>query len=157
MNFGEILDRWEKGHSVSAASAAAAKKPVKEAHNAQAALRSWLDSYGVTDKDAAEQSNAHDPAERRQRLKGKAPEARLDLHGKTGDEAWRALEDFFRGARARNLEKVLLIHGKGNHSKDGAVLKELCRVYIEQCPFAGASGHPDANDGGSGATWVILK
>jgi hypothetical protein len=31
------------------------------------------------------------------------------------------------------------------------------RKYIEKCPFAGESGHEKAANGGTGATWVLLK
>jgi len=93
----------------------------------------------------------------RRRLLNKKPDAVLDLHGLTQDEAWDKLDVFFRKSRARGLEKVLLIHGKGNHSKNEGVLKELCRKYIEECRFAGASGRNPAANGGSGTTWVLLK
>jgi DNA-nicking Smr family endonuclease len=141
MDFGKTLDRWERG----------------SAGDTNAALAAWLDAHGVEDKDAGAAAGAAEGrAERARRVKEKAPDARLDLHGKTADEAWRALEDFFGFARARRLEKVLLIHGKGRHSKAGGVLKEICRVYVKQCPFARESGQPDDADGGAGATWVAL-
>jgi DNA-nicking Smr family endonuclease len=140
MNFGKVLDGWEK-----------------EGGALNEALEAWLDAHEVVNKDAAQAEAVAGGAARAQRLRGRASEARLDLHGKTGDEAWRALEDFFGCARALGLEKVLLIHGKGKHSKGGgAVLGELCRVYVAQCPFALESGHPDDADGGAGATWVAL-
>ena len=93
----------------------------------------------------------------RRRLILKKPDASIDLHGLTQDEAWDKLDDFFRISRSRGHEKILLIHGKGNHSKNEGVLRELCRRYIEHCPFAGESGHNSASKGGSGATWVLLK
>jgi hypothetical protein len=33
----------------------------------------------------------------------------------------------------------------------------VVREYIERCAFAGESGPATAADGGSGATWVLLK
>jgi DNA-nicking Smr family endonuclease len=55
------------------------------------------------------------------------------------------------------MEKVLLIHGKGNHSEGEAVLKRAVLQFIEKCPYAGESGQPNVELGGNGATWVLLK
>jgi DNA-nicking Smr family endonuclease len=155
MDFGEILDLWERGRGAGGKNA----KNIggDDGRSARDALNSWLDANPVVDKDAGSTENRLNAAERRQRLRSQPPDARLDLHGKTGDETWQILEDFFRMAVSRKLEKVLIVHGKGNHSKNGAVLKDLCRIFIEQCPEAGESGHPGVDDGGTGATWVILK
>ena len=108
----------------------------------------------VLDKDDEIQGEKEN---RRQRLLNKKPDALIDLHGQTQEEAWENLDEFFRKSRARGHEKVLLIHGKGNHSKNEGVLRELCRKYIELCPFAGESGRNSASKGGSGTTWVLLK
>ncbi|MDR2864264.1 MAG: Smr/MutS family protein [Spirochaetaceae bacterium] len=155
MDFGRILERWE--HDRLGGPVFSPKAGIKDARNINDFLSSWLDTHPVQNKDADTPEASRRESGRRKILRSKAPDASLDLHGKTREEAWRALDDFFRAAQARNLEKVLLIHGKGNHSKDGAILKEFCRVYIEQCEFAGESGYPPASDGGSGATWVLLK
>ena len=34
---------------------------------------------------------------------------------------------------------------------------ESVRLFIEQDKRLGSSGHPDRNNGGTGATWVLLK
>jgi len=127
MNFADILDEWDR------------KTPAKDAF--------------FKEKEIQEEKKDNE----RKRLINKKPDATLDLHGLTQDEAWEKLDEFFRKSRARGLEKVLLIHGKGNHSKNEGVLKELCRKFVEQCHFAGASGRNSASNGGSGATWVLLK
>ena len=54
-------------------------------------------------------------------------------------------------------EKVLVVHGKGNHSEGESVLKRTTREFVERCPFAGESGQAEVRLGGSGATWVALK
>ena len=127
MNFADILDEWDR-------------RGPKE--------------NNCPEKDDETRNDNHPD---RQRLLNKKPDAVVDLHGLTRDEAWEKLDEFFRKSRARGFEKVLLIHGKGNHSKNEGVLTELCRQYIERCPFAGASGRNCASRGGSGATWVLLK
>ncbi|MFQ3547884.1 MAG: Smr/MutS family protein, partial [Termitinemataceae bacterium] len=91
------------------------------------------------------------------RLVHKKPDAMIDLHGLTSDEAWDSLEHFFNQSLKMGLEKVQIIHGKGNHSDKEAVLSRLTKRYIEQNPYAGMHGHPSQADGGSGATWVVLK
>jgi DNA-nicking Smr family endonuclease len=136
MEFGKILDRWLKH------------------------------SGGVIDKDKEGALEVvESPASRRRRLIRKSPEATIDLHGLTRDEAWNALTEFFSDAKSRCLEKVLIIHGKGNNSTEHpgheryprAVLQKLVQDFIERCPFLGESGYNGASLGGSGATWVLLK
>jgi len=100
--------------------------------------------------------------ERRYRLLHKKPDALIDLHGLTRDEAWTALENFFENSRRQGLEKLLVVHGKGSHGggnlRSGeAALRDLSRQFIETCSFAGESGYSSAREGGTGATWVILK
>ena len=126
MNFGDILNKWEKNN-------------------------------GIYDKDMEAASAQISPQERRSRLKNKKPDAELDIHGLTRDEAWKALEIFFNDSKRNGLEKILIIHGKGNHSTGEAVLKRIVMDFIEHCPFAGESGRGKAVTGGEGATWVILK
>jgi DNA-nicking Smr family endonuclease len=133
MNFGDILDQWDKQ---------AGGSRVKEAG----------------DKDAdAEKPQAETGPQRRRRLLSKRADAVIDLHGLTRDEAWSSLEAFFHDGKRRGCEKLLIVHGKGNHSPGEAVLSRIAREFIERCPFAGESGYGNAASGGSGATWVILK
>ena len=135
MKFEDILSEWEKD---------AGNKALYKKH----------------DKDLF-QSNAQSSAgERRARLLRKKPDATIDLHGLKQDEAWTALENFFENSKRNGFEKVLVIHGKGNHagfSGSEGVLKNLSRQFIEWCSFAGENGYSSNRDGGSGATWVILK
>jgi len=120
-------------------------------------LNKWEKNNGIYDKDMEAQKVQTSPQERRSRLKNKKPDAQLDLHGLTRDEAWQALETFFNVSKGKGLEKILVIHGKGNHSKSEAVLKRIVMEFIEHCPFAGESGREKAAAGGDGATWVLLK
>ncbi|MDR2900026.1 MAG: Smr/MutS family protein [Treponema sp.] len=168
MNFGDILDQWEESSK---------KKKVSEQKSSKKAnpdrtekvfppepelkkidpLTLWMRRYGVEDKDAVEKEQKADSAERRQRLLHKKPDATIDLHGLTRDEAWTSLEAFFQDSRRRGFEKLLVIHGKGNHSSGDAVLKRTVRDFVERCSFAGESGQGNASQGGGGATWVLLK
>jgi len=120
-------------------------------------LNKWEKNNGIYDKDREAESVQINPQERRSRLKNKKPDAELDIHGLSRDEAWQALETFFNDSKGKGLEKVIIIHGKGNHSKGEAVLKSIVMKFIEHCPFAGESGRGKAAAGGEGATWIILK
>ncbi|MDR2576353.1 MAG: Smr/MutS family protein [Treponema sp.] len=120
-------------------------------------LNKWEKNNGIYDKDREAESVQSNPQERRSRLKNKKPDAELDIHGLSRDEAWQALETFFNDSKGKGLEKVMIIHGKGNHSKGEAVLKSIVMKFIEHCPFAGESGRGKAAAGGEGATWVLLK
>ena len=120
-------------------------------------LDKWMSSNGIYDKDGEEQDVPVSAQENRRRLRNKKPDAELDIHGKTRAEAWQDLELFLNGAKEKGLEKVLIIHGKGNHSADEPVLNRLVMEFIEHCPFAGESGKGKASAGGEGATWVLLK
>lgn len=119
----------------------------------------WLHKHITFDKDALADEEAKKKAERSvQYIKSMAPEARLDLHGYTQDGAWRRLSDFIDECTRRGIRKVLIIHGKGIHTVDReGVLMSVVRDYIERDSRCGASGHPDKKQGGSGATWVMLK
>jgi DNA-nicking Smr family endonuclease len=156
MDFGDILDQWEQGKRKPAANKAGGKGRGGEAARPDP-LTVWLRVHGVVDKDAETEAAADTPPERRRRLLMKRPDEALDLHGLTREEAWAALEGFFRAGRQRGFEKLLIIHGKGNHSNGEAVLKRAVRDFIESCPCAGESGRANAEDGGNGATWVLLK
>ncbi|MDR1375154.1 MAG: Smr/MutS family protein [Treponema sp.] len=168
MDFGSILDEWDRRTARSSAvktDSAVLPEPSPE----RGGIEPRFQKANVYDGDA----EAEDPAfggrtdsgenprvwaaERRRRLLKKKPDAVLDLHNLTRDEAWTVMDGFFRNARDRRLEKLLIIHGKGNHSEREAVLKRASREFIERCPFAGESGYSGVQDGGTGSTWVLLK
>jgi DNA-nicking Smr family endonuclease len=172
MDFGDILEEWERRTASSSGkrqhpsrlkrTARRGEDSPEEAGQRDALkkvdpLTAWLRLNPVYDKDAEIAEQEISRGERRRRLLTRRPDAVLDLHGLTRDEAWAALEVFFRDSRSKGFEKLLVVHGKGSHSNGTGVLKEICRAFIERCPFAGESGHGRALDGASGATWVILK
>jgi DNA-nicking Smr family endonuclease len=161
MDFGDILDQWERRRSGAhpGGKTAGPPEPAPKAHPMDIWLRtaSSQGRSGIYDKDAEMEDEGRRSGEKRRRLRVKKADAVIDIHGLTRDEAWEALERFFDGARERGLEKLLIIHGKGNHSAGEAVLKRIVREFIERCPCAGESGQETAAGGGKGATWVLLK
>jgi DNA-nicking Smr family endonuclease len=156
VDFGDILEQWEreqkrKPENPKKRENRKGKAPSKSVHP----LSVWLETHGVYDKDSEEQEP---PSRRRldkKRLLARRPDAVIDLHGLTRDQAWNALERFFEEGRRRGFVKLSIIHGKGNHSPGEAVLKRTVKEFIERCPFAGTSGQGPT--GGTGATWVLLK
>lgn len=98
-----------------------------------------------------------------QRLKrGRLPiEARLDLHGRTQEEAHRALAAFIEGAHAAGRRCVLVVTGKGLRP-DGSVgvLRRNVPRWLNQPSLRQkivAFDHATAKDGGEGALYILLK
>ena len=154
MDFGDILDKWEKQHTGSVKGTAVQDGDSEKKANL---IDSWLKTNGIYDKDSEDTDRQVEVHDKRRRLKNKKPEAELDIHGQTRDEAWLSLETFFAESRKNGLEKIQIIHGKGNHSIGEPVLKRTVMEFIEHCPYAGESGRGKASTGGEGATWVLLK
>jgi DNA-nicking Smr family endonuclease len=90
-----------------------------------------------------------------------AVQAHVDLHGMTRDQAKRAVEGFLRSSRSAGKRCVLVVHGRGLHSKDQLpVLKDALRTWLSTARFgrhvlAFATARPA--DGGAGAIYVLLR
>ncbi|MDE5899051.1 MAG: Smr/MutS family protein [Treponemataceae bacterium] len=182
MDFGDILEQWDAMQAASRrkkagggqlcrkkadAPAKAEKAAVRQRPDCDGAglerkinpMELWLRRYGTVDKDALAER-----AEERRRFRSRSSfaamriEARIDLHGLTQEDAWRRLDEFVSECGRRKIKKILIVHGKGIHSPgNDPVLGGLVRRFIECDRRLGTSGHPDAKEGGSGATWVVLK
>lgn len=88
-------------------------------------------------------------------------QAHVDLHGLTKDEAKDAVTRFLIDAHVRGLRCVLVVHGRGLHSKDQLpVLKAglgqwLSRGKASRHVLAFCTARP--SDGGLGAMYVLLR
>ena len=88
-------------------------------------------------------------------------QGRLDLHGMTQAEAKEAVERFLTDSRRAKRRCVLIVHGRGLHSKDQVpVLKEQLKGWLSQkrigaMVLAFATAKPQ--DGGTGAVYVLLR
>lgn len=123
-------------------------------------MEMWLRRYGTIDKDKiAEETEERSKIADRNYLLSMKPEARIDLHGLRKEEAEERLNLFIGDCKRRGLKKVLIIHGKGIHTTGtDPVLGEMVRRFIEHDSRLGTSGHPKTKaEGGSGATWVLIK
>jgi len=157
MDFGEILERWEREGG------GGREKGVqhRRATDARTSLDRWIEDHGVEDKDADDREASSSERERREvefrRLSELRPQDSLDLHGMHAVDAGAAVEEFLRRSSRDGLEKVLIIHGKGNHSSGEPVLKKVVRTVLESSPLAGRFGAAERGDGGGGAMWVVLR
>ena len=90
-----------------------------------------------------------------------AVQGHVDLHGLTREEAKRNVEGFLRASRNGGKRCVLVVHGRGLHSKDQLpVLKDALRTWLQTARFsphvlAFATARPA--DGGAGAVYVLLR
>jgi DNA-nicking Smr family endonuclease len=90
-----------------------------------------------------------------------AVQGHCDLHGLTRPEARAAADAFLRDARKSGKRCVLLVHGRGLHSKDQLpVLKDALKTWLATARFgrhvlAFATARPV--DGGAGAVYVLLR
>ena len=90
-----------------------------------------------------------------------AVQGHVDLHGLTREEAKKSVEDFLRASRNGGKRCVLVVHGRGLHSKDQLpVLKDALRSWLSTARFARhvlafATARPV--DGGAGAIYVLLR
>lgn len=142
MDFSDILDAWEKKQG---RSRSGGPEDMDE-------LISRYPPDGT--KDPGRQDATEGP---RQDIESIEPQAVLDLHGMNSREAEQALERFIYQARSRALRKVLIVHGKGNHSQGEPVLQGVVRRYLEKCPYTGAFASAKRKHGGRGATWVVIR
>lgn len=120
----------------------------------------YLRRYGVVDKDKIqEREEEKNRFNNREYLINMKPEAAIDLHGLHADETEQRLNAFVNECLHKNLKKILIIHGKGIHSQGcDPVLAKIVKSFIEKNKHCGLSGHPkNKSEGGTGATWVILK
>ena len=94
----------------------------------------------------------------------------IDLHGYTLDEANKTIEDFINKAFLENVNKIVVVTGKGIHSdneKDPYVSKELSILKYSVPEFISNNSSlmnmineiTDAKieDGGGGAFYIFLK
>lgn len=90
-----------------------------------------------------------------------SPEAHLDLHGLTVEQAFEALRGFLRGSWYKGLRTVLVVPGRGRNSPDGqGVLRGKLQIWLTQEPFkrvvlAFCTAQP--HDGGPGSVYVLLR
>ena len=130
----------------------------EDSHPKRNPMSVWLQRYGVVDKDKQlEDKLQQEIISNSDAVKQMICEASIDLHGLTREEADIRLNAFITECVRRGLKKVLIIHGKGNHSNEGPVLSHAVRSFIESDKRLGRFGFADKTLGGKGATWVLIR
>ncbi|HAF87003.1 MAG TPA: DNA mismatch repair protein MutS [Legionellales bacterium] len=122
----------------------------------------YLSDHYTDTKDADSQlcyQSAHCPAKRFKALKQGLIRygARLDLHGLNRAQAQEKLLHFLQQARVCQWRCLLIIHGKGQQHSPVPVLKNLVNHWLPQIPTVLAFHSAKAQDGGTGAVYVLLK
>ncbi len=85
------------------------------------------------------------------------PEAVIDLHGLSAEEARDEVSQFLYYAIKQNLYCVKIIHGQGYHSEEGAIIRGLVNRWLRLRPEIIAFANPPQFMGGRGATLTILR
>ena len=93
------------------------------------------------------------------RSKKYRPEGKIDLHGMTQDQAYRALHHYIDGAIARNKRLILVVTGKGGIKNGGILRTQVPRwLTFGDLSHKIISYYTAASDaGGEGALYVVLK
>ena len=94
----------------------------------------------------------------------------LDLHGETLDEANQIIENFIKKSYQDNIHKLIIVTGKGLHSKnekdpyvskDLGILKHSIPDFLknnsELMKMISNIGEASIADGGTGAFYIFLK
>ena len=88
------------------------------------------------------------------------PQAEIDFHNRgflTQNDMKKIVDEFIEECRDRGLSKVLIITGKGLHSKKGMpIIKPFVKKYLQDKPFVARVYEGRRDRGGSGTLEVIL-
>ena len=87
------------------------------------------------------------------------PDARIDLHGMTKDQAYSALKNFLQNARNLGKKNVLIITGKGSLLQPSVIKVEVPRwlEYTELKQYVMSYSSANYRLGGEGAIIVTLR
>jgi len=87
------------------------------------------------------------------------PEARLDLHGMSRQQAVERVAFFLQDSFHQGLQTVLLITGRGYGSENGPVLRPEIEKYLDSAgrSWVGEWGRAPKKYGGEGALVVFLR
>ena len=153
-SFADIFEQWEMMQGKTLDSEKKDRKKRIISTDINKIMMARLDRDGVPDKDAYIEI---EPRRGYTNPKKLPINKKIDLHMETKEKALEKLTLFFQKAVKFGWKKVLIIHGKGRHLIDGAVLGKVVWEFLEKCPNAGQHGYEDNRGGGKGATWVMIK
>ena len=81
----------------------------------------------------------------------------LDLHGLNAEQASTQLTQFLLDCRQLGHRHVIIVHGKGYRSPNGAVIKPLLNRWLREADEVLAFHSAQPKDGGTGAVYVLLR
>lgn len=122
--------------------------------------------YGPFDADMADDVDAlhhrgpgiQDRVWRRLKRGGYHIGGELDLHGLNREQAYLAVADFITRSRESDVRCIRIIHGKGLRSSGhGPVIRRLLGGWLRRRNEVLAFCPAQRADGGSGATYVLLR
>jgi DNA-nicking Smr family endonuclease len=88
------------------------------------------------------------------------PDAELDLHGATQEQAIRRVQGFLLLAHRQKLRHVLIITGRGLGSGEhGPVLRDAVTRWLERNggPYIRDFHPAPPRHGGAGALWIVMR
>ena len=138
--------------------------PDLEAYDELRALVTGEVPFDIADADEFIEGHARglDPRVVKRLRRGEfAVQGHVDLHGLLKGEAKSELEGFLSRSRQQGKRCVLVVHGRGLHSKDQVpVLKDALKLWMLTARFSRhvlgfSTARP--HDGGLGAIYVLLK
>ena len=94
---------------------------------------------------------------RKLRLGKYTVQASLDLHRVLVSDACERVHRFLRDSHSTGLRTVLVTHGKGHHSPTPGRMKSYVIHWLEESDLALAYHSARPNQGGAGATYVLLR
>jgi len=80
----------------------------------------------------------------------------VDLHGLTRQQAQAEIDKALQQGLPRHPACLLIIHGKGLHSQQGATLKAFTTAHLKSHPAVKVYCSAKLRDGGTGALYVLL-
>ncbi len=81
----------------------------------------------------------------------------IDLHGKTLEQAYDYTMQFIAHARREEFRCIMIVHGKGEHGGQKALMKSYVAHRLRQIPDVLAFHSAPAWKGGTGSLIVLLK
>ncbi|AEJ61994.1 Smr protein/MutS2 [Spirochaeta thermophila DSM 6578] len=141
-SFGDILREWEE----------------RERKTGGDLLHRYLDRYLPDERVVKEKKGGERRSpDSRSRKRPSTPQAVLDLHGFTREEAEIRLKAFLGEAQGKGYRVLLIVHGKGLHSEREPILKKVVYRTLESCPFVGRIETAPRRWGGAGAVVAFLR
>lgn len=122
-------------------------------------MENWLNTHGIIDKDKIMRGENNAKSFRnRENLFALPFEAEIDLHAVRKNEVGGMIDDFIKSTESRGMKKVKIVHGKGLHStRKKSTIYETVISFIRSDERCGAYGFCSDEEGGEGATWIILE